>query len=174
VSKAEPACRGRSVFFRSRDPAVSGGLGLPAPADDSGQELSALEGVTDMRRRSAEVLALCLFGTLCWSCGGRAKISFTPKTPGSYQARQEPCDIEVFQDSKPDRSYVELGALNYHHERHRASAGQLTLDVALPQIKKRACEIGADAIVNVHVTEERRLEWALFHVAATAVRFERK
>lgn len=88
-----------------------------------------------MRKRSAEALALCLLGTLCWSCGGRAKISFTPKNPGSYQARQEPCDIEVFQDSKPDRSYAELGALNYHHERHRASAGQLTL---------ARCSAGAD------------------------------
>jgi hypothetical protein len=127
-----------------------------------------------MHRRSAQALALCLLGTLCLSCGGRARISFTPKTPGSYQPRQEPCEIQVFQDSKPDRSYVELGTLNYHHERHRASAGQLSLDAALLLLKKRACEIGADAIVNVHVTDERRLEWAMFHVAATAARFQPK
>jgi hypothetical protein len=127
-----------------------------------------------MRMKSPQALVVCLLGTLLCSCGAKARISFVPKGAASYEARQGPCGIQVFQDSKPDRPYVEIGTINYHHERHRTSAGALKLDTALPQIRRRACEIGADAIVNIRVTDEKRLEWAMFHVTATAVRFQEK
>jgi hypothetical protein len=39
-------------------------------------------------------------------------------------------------------------------------------------MKARVCQAGADALINIRVTEVRRLEFAMFNVSATAVRFE--
>ena len=129
-----------------------------------------------MLKPSAATLFLCFFSVLFWGRPGYAKekITFTPKTPGEHLAKRDPCEIEVFQDSKPDRAYVELGVVNYHDERHRSKAGALTLEVALPKIKASACKVGADALMNIRVTENKHLEFAMFNVSAVAVRFEAK
>jgi hypothetical protein len=111
--------------------------------------------------------------TVLLSCGGTAKVTFRPSEAPKYPAKDPTCEIEVL-DEKPSSKYVELGIINYHHEQHRMSDGELELDVALPEIKKRACQVGADAIMDVHVTDERKLEWATFHVMARAIRFEQK
>jgi hypothetical protein len=39
------------------------------------------------------------------------------------------------------------------------------------KIKARACKIGGDALIGIRVTEVRRLEFAMFNVSATVVRF---
>lgn len=127
-----------------------------------------------MTKPLARVLFVCLCMVLCWSRPGYAKekITFTPKEAGGQPAKPEPCDIQVFQDSKPDQEYVELGIINYHDERHRSKAGSLKLDVVLPKIKASACKVGADALIDIRVTEVRRLEFAMFNVRALVVRFK--
>ena|SRR2546427_8888969 len=129
-----------------------------------------------MLKPSVASLTLCFFSILFWSRPGNAreKITFTPKTPGQHLPKRDPCEIQVFQDSKPDRPHVDLGIINYHDERHRSKAGALTLEVALPQIKASACKVGADALMNIRITENRHLEFAMFNVSATVVRFEAK
>lgn len=124
-----------------------------------------------MGTRSAHRLIVCVLATMMSSCATHARISFVPKGSAAYEPRQPSCDVQVFRDAKPDRPYVEIGTINYHDERHRTSAGGLTLDAALPEIRRQACAAGADAVVNLHVTDEKRLEWAMFHVTAIAVRF---
>jgi hypothetical protein len=129
-----------------------------------------------MLKPSAAILFLCFSSVLFLSRPGQAreKITFTPKTPGQHLTKRDPCEIQVFQDSKPDRAYVDLGVINYHDERHRSKAGALTLEVALPQIKASACKVGADAVMNIRITENRHLEFAMFDVSAMVVRFEAK
>lgn len=122
-------------------------------------------------RRSAS--ACTILAVVLSACGGTPRISFVPSMPGAYPAKPPACDLEVFRDAKPDRPSTPVGVIHYHLERHRTSAGALTLETALPEIKARACGAGADALV-VRVTEERHLEWAMFHVAATALRFDPK
>jgi len=102
--------------------------------------------------------------------GGAARVSFTPRDPQQYPAKDPACEIEVM-DTAPNRPFADLGTVNYHDERHRMSDGELTLETAMPEIKKLACLNGADAIMNVRVTEERRLEFAMFHVSARAIRY---
>ena len=126
-----------------------------------------------MAAKRAELVLVCVVGLVLGACASKARIGFVPSGP-SYQARQGSCDIEVFMESKPDRPYEELGTINYHDERHRTAAGGLNIETVLPEIRRRACEVGADALVNVHVTDERRLEWAMFHVSATAIRFRQR
>jgi hypothetical protein len=129
-----------------------------------------------MLKPSAAILFLCFFSALFWSRPGQAreKITFTPNAPGRHQAKRDPCEIQIFQDSKPDRPYVDLGIINYHDERHRSKAKALTLEVALPQIKASACRVGADALMNIRVIENRHLEFAMFNVSATVVRLGAK
>ena len=101
----------------------------------------------------------------------KEKITFTPKQGHVQPAKPESCEMQVFTEGKPDRPYIDLGVVNYHDERHRTKDGSLTLDVALPKITARACRAGADALIDLRVTEVRRLEFAMFNVRATAIRF---
>jgi hypothetical protein len=126
-----------------------------------------------MAKQPAQVLFLCVCAVLFLSrpADAKEKITFTPKESGQHQARPQSCDIQVFRDSKPDQAYVDLGIINYHDERHRSNAGSLKLDVVMPKIKASACKAGADALIDIRVTEVRRLESAMFNVRATVVRF---
>ena len=130
-----------------------------------------------MARQRAVMFFLCICAMLFSSHPGYAKekITFTPKDGAAqHDAKPESCEIQVFKDSKPDQEYVELGIINYHDERHRANSGSLKLEVAMPKIKALACKVGGDALVDVRVTEVRRLEFAMFNVRATVVRFAPK
>jgi hypothetical protein len=126
-----------------------------------------------MARQAAPVFLLCICSVLFSSRAGYAKekITFTPKGSDQHKPKPTSCDIQVFQDSKPDQEYVDLGIINYHDERHRAKSGSLKLDVVMPKIKASACKVGADALSDIRVTEVRRLEFAMFNVRATVLRF---
>ena len=126
-----------------------------------------------MAKQPARMLFLCICSVLfSWRPGyAKEKITFTPKDVGHRQAKPESCEIQVFKDTKPEREYAELGIINYHDERHRASSGSLKLDVAMPKIKAFACKVGGDALIDIRVTEVRRLEFAMFNVRATVVKF---
>ncbi len=130
-----------------------------------------------MAKQRAQVFLLCICSVLFSSVESFAKekITFTPKEgSGQHEAKPASCEIQVFKDSKPDQEYVELGIINYHDERHRAASGSLKLEVALPKIKALACKVGGDALIDIRVTEVRRLEFAMFNVRATVVRFAPK
>jgi hypothetical protein len=126
-----------------------------------------------MAKQRAKMFFLCICSLLFSSHPGYAKekITFTPKGSGQHEAKPASCEIQVFKDSKPDQAYVEIGIINYHDERHRSNAGSLKLEVVMPKIKARACEVGGDALIDIRVTEVRRLEFAMFNVRATVVRF---
>ena len=130
-----------------------------------------------MAKQRTQLFFVCICLVL-FSSGpayAKEKITFTPKEgSGQHEAKPESCEIQVFKDSKPDQEYVELGIINYHDERHRAASGSLKLDVALPKIKALACKVGGDALIDVRVTEVRRLEFAMFNVRATVVKFSPK
>jgi hypothetical protein len=110
-------------------------------------------------------------GCVLSACAIAPRITFVPKISDLAPAKPATCEIAVFRDGRPDRPFTELGVINFHREWHRALGGKQTVAAALPQIKMRACRAGADAVM-LRVTEERRLEWAMLHVAATVIRFE--
>ena len=130
-----------------------------------------------MAKKTAQMIFLCICLVLFLSHPGygKEKITYTAK-PGSAQGEPKPesCEIQVFKDSKPEQEHVELGIINYHEERHRANSGPLKLDVAMPKIKAFACKVGGDALIDIRVTEVRRLEFAMFNVRATVVKFSPK
>lgn len=129
-----------------------------------------------MARQTAVCVALCVCSALFGpgAAVAKEKITFTPRDSGQRTSKPESCDIQIFQESKPDQPYIELGVVNYHDERHRTKAGSLKLEAAMPKIKAIACKAGADGLIDIRVTEVRRLEFAMFNVRATPVRFEQK
>ena len=102
---------------------------------------------------------------------GPEKITFAQRGSAATAGKPESCDVRIYVDAEPPPPHVELGVINYHEERHRTRAGALTLEAVLPKLKASACKVGADALVNVRVTDVKRLEFAMFNVRATAVRF---
>jgi hypothetical protein len=103
----------------------------------------------------------------------KEKITFTAKGSAKHDAKPEDCEIQVFQGEElPTSPYVEIGVVNYHDEQHRMNSGSLNFETALKRLRARSCAAGADALINIRVTEVRRLEAAMFNVRATAVRFE--
>ena len=114
------------------------------------------------------IVALGLTVTAAYAA---AKITFTPSEPRVSAAAKDPsCKIEVL-ESRPDRKYVKIGIINYHNEWHRTSSGD-TPAKAMPQIQKRACQAGADAIMGIQVTERKILEFAMLNVRVATIRFE--
>lgn len=117
-------------------------------------------------------LCMCLVLFSPAQAYAKEKITLIPKKGvGKYEAKPASCEIRVFNDANPDQEYVELAVINYHNERHRLNSGSLKLEVAMPKIKALACKIGGDALIGIRVTEVRRLEFAMFNVRATVVRF---
>jgi hypothetical protein len=52
------------------------------------------------------------------------------------------CKIEIFSTKVPARDYVELGILE-----GKGSASSASLGDVLPEMKRKACEVGGDAII---------------------------
>ena len=130
-----------------------------------------------MTKTRIDLVFLCICLVLFSPVQGYAKEKITvipKKGVTQYEAKPPTCEIQVFNDSKPDREYVELAVINYHDERHRLISGSLKLEVAMPKIKALACKIGGDALIDIRVTEVRRLEFAMFNVRATVIRFAAK
>ena len=125
-----------------------------------------------MVNKPAWVFFVCCLTVIAAGPGtAKEKITFTPKQEQPQPAKPDSCEMPVFAEGKPDRPFIELGVVNYHDERHRTNDGSLKLDVAMPKIKARACRAGADALIDIRVTEVRRLEFAMFNVRAVAIRF---
>jgi hypothetical protein len=129
-----------------------------------------------MQRRPAPRRAIvCAVAVLVGAQPGSAKeqITITRKDSRQYPPRPDDCAIAIHEEpeAKPDSSYAEVAIINYHDERHRSKDGSLKLAVVLPLLKARACRLGADALIDIRVTEVRRLEFVMFNVRATAVKF---
>jgi hypothetical protein len=113
-----------------------------------------------------------VFGSLSVCYLAKPKITFTPASKEVFPFKSPSCDIWSFENSeKPAKQYTEVGIINFHEEWHRSKAG-VTVDKAMPQIKARACQAGADAITEIHVTQDKRLEFAVLNVRVTAIRFK--
>lgn len=126
----------------------------------------------ESRRRARRGVLLCAVVLLVSQASGAAKekITFTPKGDERHTAKKADCVIDVFPDERPEGPLTEIGWVNYHDERHRMSDAELKVEVALPKMKAAACKAGGEALVDVKVTEIRRLEFAIFNVRATLVR----
>ena len=86
-------------------------------------------------------------------------------------AKPENCAIEVLRTGQPSQDYVQLARLDTHIE--ATHFVQADFDDALPELKKQACRVGADAIMEIEERKGGYLETRSYHVTATAIAYRR-
>lgn len=122
-----------------------------------------------MFQRWAPLLAFLLI--VVRTCAAAEKITFTPVPGVSAPAKESSCKVAVIPGKAPAGKYLELGTINFHAEWHRSRRG-VKSEEAIQKVQEWACRVGADAIMNIQTTQEKRLEFAFINVRATAVQSE--
>ena len=114
------------------------------------------------------ILLLLLFALLLAGCEGMAGGSqVTSAVTAAYSPKPDDCPIVVFRSGQPGGAYDVVARLTARIEGPPSPGGDV--NVVLPELKKRACRLGADAIG--WLTVQRNPQQPLALVSATAVRF---
>ncbi len=113
-------------------------------------------------------LLLVLSSLLCimflFGCATSGNATFI-KTGPSMTSKPVNCAIKVFSSKIPERKYEELGLLEIE-----GSLRDAVLEIVLPKLKEKACNIGADAIIIKSIQkymDESNIE--NLYVTATAI-----
>ncbi len=100
----------------------------------------------------------------CSTLQGRYKIigeKYPPK-PNNYE-------VEIFRESLPERDFIRVSKLEVHSEKSQFCGN--ALENVLPELKKQARLSGADAIIEIKEKRSRVVEFNMFHVTATGIRY---
>ena len=87
----------------------------------------------------------------------------------SLVANQSRCEVEIIRNSLPQRDFVKLDRLDVHIEK-TFFAGSDFSD-AVEELKNKACEKKADAIIDIEERSSIYLETRIYHVTATAIKY---
>ena len=111
-------------------------------------------------------LAALAFGQFS---GVRSKVEHVgPKRP----ARPPSCEVAFFNKSKPERPYEVVARIDVYVRRNKITQGcQAIYDEAMPELKKQACQVGADAIIALRHTVSSSGEFKLLYVKAEAIHY---
>lgn len=106
---------------------------------------------------------------LLTGCITSSQADFKPLLTAEPKATDH--NIEVYEgDSLPQRAYSEVAILDVHLEATHLISH--TFADALPKLKTQARAAGGDAIIAIKETRSRYLETSMYHVTATAIRFD--
>ena len=86
----------------------------------------------------------------------------TPLSTTRYPERPKDCDIKVLTQMPTDNKYEEIAMIN--------AEGNVAIDGMLPELKAKACGLGADAIVIKNSTMPNTKEASQAYVVA--IRFK--
>ncbi|HEY5809143.1 MAG TPA: hypothetical protein VIT67_14310 [Povalibacter sp.] len=114
-------------------------------------------------------LALVVALVSCLVACSTTQSRFAPLGGKSFPPRDESFQITVF-DQPPSRSYDRVARLDVHFE--KSAWQESNLQEALPELKKQARLAGADAIVDIKEQRSQVAETKMYHVTATAIRFQ--
>lgn len=118
------------------------------------------------RRRRLRVVAFALLALPgCEGLAGGSQV--TSVVESTYPPKPEDCPIVVFRSGQPGGAYDVVARLTARIEGPPPPGGDL--DSVLGELKKQACEAGADAIGWLSVRRDPNRPLAL--VSAVAVRF---
>ena len=114
-------------------------------------------------------LALAVFFAVGVSAQTRSVVDLTgPKLP----ARDKKCEIQFFDGKAPDSPHEIVGHIRVYISRDKlASRSETPVDRAKPEFRKRACRMGADAVVLVRQTVSNSGEFQTLYVKGDAIRF---
>jgi len=113
--------------------------------------------------------ALAVFFAVGVSAQTRSVVDLTgPKLP----ARDKKCEIQFFDGKAPDSPHEIVGHIRVYISRDKlASRSETPVDRAKPEFRKRACRMGADAVVLVRQTVSNSGEFQTLYVKGDAIRF---
>ena len=115
--------------------------------------------------RTVPLLALALLLAGCEGLAGGSEV--TSAVSAAFPPKPDDCPIVVFRSGEPGGAYQVVARLTARIEGPPAPGGDV--NSVLPELKKRACRLGADAIAGLGVQRNPRQPLAL--VSATAIRF---
>jgi len=110
-----------------------------------------------------------LFLTVGLSAQSRSMVDVTgPKLP----ARDKNCEIQFFVGKAPDTAHETVGHIRVYISRDKlVSRSESPVDHTKPEFRKRACRIGADAVVLVQQTVSNSGEFQTLYVKGDAIHF---
>lgn len=122
------------------------------------------------RRAAAVLLAAAATIPFC-ACSGVSSQAAPVAVP--LAVRSSACDIEILLD-KPSRAFEKITDIDVYVRRNKITGGQRAVyEEAVPELKKRGCEAGADAVLVKNQTVSQSGEWKLLYVGAVAIRYTR-
>jgi len=113
------------------------------------------------------VAGLCIIGVSVTSCGPTGRASPLPGVQA--QSQQSVCAVQLFQGQIPSRTFTRLGSVGAHNRSGYFTS--VSKESLYDEIRKQACSLGADGIIEIVETENRRFEWNELDVSGTAIRF---
>ena len=115
--------------------------------------------------RTLVLVALALGVVGCEGMAGGSEVTSVVDT--AYPPKPDDCPIVVFRSGQPGGEYQVVARLTARIEGPPTPSGDLY--PVLPELKKRACRLGADALASFSVRRAPQQPLAL--VSAVAIRF---
>src|SRR5690242_6097235 len=67
------------------------------------------------------------------------------------------CQVQMFEDKVPPRLFTRVGSVGAHSR--AGYFGTVSKESVYQEIQAQACRLGADGIIEIVTTENRRFEW---------------
>lgn len=115
------------------------------------------------------VLFLALLLADLWFSGVR---STATRTGPTLPAREKHCDVDFIKGTESDRTHELVGTIHVYVRRNSIAMGRRGVyEEAVPEFRKQACKLGADAIVVLQQTVSHSGEFKLLYVKGDAIRY---
>ena len=89
--------------------------------------------------------------------------------------RDKDCNIEFMDSKGTERPHDVLGTIEVYVRRNKITMGrEATYEEAIPEFRKQACKLGADAVVVLRQTVSHSGEFRLLYVKGEAIGFTSK
>ena len=128
-------------------------------------------------KESISCLALAITTLLFFGCGIQSNIQSNIRIHNSYRSLGVPieskvptCDVEIFRTHPPSKNYTRVSRIDIHLE--APGSQKLGFAEALPELRKQACESGADAVIDFRERSSNLVgEGHAYHVTAMGIRY---
>jgi hypothetical protein len=82
------------------------------------------------------------------------------------------CQVEIFKDKKPENPYQVVARIDTYVRRNKITQGrEAAYEEAVPELKKRACKAGADAVIVLRQAVSSSGEFKILYLKSEAILF---
>jgi hypothetical protein len=101
--------------------------------------------------------------------------STVDRNGAAHAPRDKDCSIEFIDNKGTERPHQVLGTIQVYVRRNKITMGREAIyEEAVPEFRKQACKLGADAIVILQQTVSHSGEFKLLYVKGDAIEFAAK